>query len=275
MNAVSREVRTCPLCNQLSSYDDLTGFYYCDHCDQIVQLIPDNYSLVLSGPPGAGKTPTFNYWAHFYCRNNRPVVFLTFDDFPANLRNSFNSYYNGKLAAFEGSGFITYVDCYASIAGVQSQEKIALKNIADLNELRFLVTDLLEGKSKMGSTKIIMDSVTPLFTYADAELVVPFLGGLAAKAKAKNGALAFSITSGTTNDETVKRLETLMDFALEIRVDEVDGRKKRQMRIAKARGQRIYEEWMPIYIGTKAISIDVGEDPVKYERLKKTLMSGS
>jgi KaiC/GvpD/RAD55 family RecA-like ATPase len=62
-----------------------------------------------------------------------------------------------------------------------------------------------------------------------------------------------------------------MDFSVELRIVEVDGRKKRQMRIAKARGQRAYEDWIPVYIGTNAISIDVGEDPAKYERLKKAL----
>jgi hypothetical protein len=43
------------------------------------------------------------------------------------------------------------------------------------------------------------------------------------------------------------------------------------MRITKARGQRAYEEWIPIYIGTKAVSIDVSYEPAKYERLRKAL----
>jgi hypothetical protein len=30
---------------------------------------------------------------------------------------------------------------------------------------------------------------------------------------------------------------------------------------------------IPIYIGTKAISIDVGDDPAKYERLRKAFQS--
>jgi KaiC/GvpD/RAD55 family RecA-like ATPase len=227
--------------------------------------------MMLSGPPGAGKTPSLHYWCDFYLRNNRPIVLLAFDDSPSNLRNPLGEYTHGKLAEYENSGLATLVDCYASIAGVTSQEKHALKNRADLNELSLLITDLLNEKTKFGSPKIFIDSATPLFTYKDPQLVVQFLTTMAVKVKAKGGAFIVTVTSGTINEEVSKRLETLADLSVELRILEVDGRKKRQMRIAKARGQRLYEDWIPIYIGNKAISIDVGEDPAKYERLRKAL----
>jgi len=252
-------------------YDEVTEFYYCNHCDQFVQWLPDSYALLISGPPGAGKTPVLHSWCDFYLRNSRPVILLAFDDFPSNLRGPLGEYTHGKLPEYEASGLATLVDCYASIAGVASQEKHALKNRADLNELSLLITDLLNEKAKLGNSKIIMDSATPLFTYKDPQLVVQFLASMAVKTKAKGGAFIISITSGTINDEVSKRLETLMDLSVEHRIVEVDGRKKRQIRIAKARGQRAYEDWIPIYIGTKTVSIDVGEDPAKYERLKKAL----
>lgn len=249
----------------------MTEFYYCNHCDQFVQWLPDSYALIISGPPGAGKTPALHHWSDFYLRNNRPVILLAFDDSPSNLRGPFGSYTHEKLPEYESSGLATIVDCYASIAGVPSQEKYALKNRADLNELSLLITDLLNEKSKAGSPKVVLDSATPIFTYKDPQLVVQFLGSMAAKVKAKGGAFVISLTSGTVNEEIIRRLETLMDFAVEVRFVEVDGRKKRQMRVAKARGHQVYEDWIPIYIGTKAVSLDVGEDPAKYERLKKAL----
>ena len=271
MQSPATQAKLCPLCGEPSMYDEVTEFYYCNHCDQFVQLMPDSYALMMSGPPGAGKTPSLHYWCDFYFRNNRPIVLLAFDDSPSNLRRPLGDYTHGKLPEYESSGLATLVDCYGSIAGVASQEKYALKNRVDLNELSLLITDLLNEKTNFGSPKIIMDSATPLFTYKDPQLVVQFLASMAVKTKAKGGAFIFSITSGTINEEVSKRLETLMDFSVELRIVEVDGRKKRQMRIAKARGQRAYEDWIPVYIGTKAISIDVGEDPAKYERLKKAL----
>lgn len=271
MQPPETNAKICPLCGETSMYDDFTELYYCNHCDQFVQWLPDSYALMMSGPPGAGKTPSLHYWCDFYLRNNRPIVLLAFDDSPSNLRGPLGEYAHGKLSEHEDSGMATLVDCYASIAGVTSQEKYSLKNRADLNELSLLITDLLKEKAKLGSPKIIMDSATPLFTYKDPQLVVQFLTSMAAKAKAKGAAFIISITSGTVNEEISRRLETIMDFLVELRVLEVDGRKKRQMRIAKARGQRAYEDWVPIYIGTKTISIDVGEDPAKYERLKKAL----
>lgn len=271
MQSPATQAKLCPLCGEPSMYDEVTEFYYCNHCDQFVQWLPDSYALLISGPPGAGKTPGLHYWCDFYLRNSRPVVLLAFDDFPSNLRGPLGDYTHGKLSEHESTGLATLVDCYASIAGVVSQEKYALRNRADLNELSLLITDFLNEKAKLGSPKIIMDSATPLFTYKDAQLVVQFLASTAVKTKAKGGAFMVSLTSGTVNDEIFKRLETLMDFSVELQILEVDGRKKRQMRIVKARGKRAYEDWVPIYIGTKAVSIDVGEDPVKYERLKKAL----
>ena len=198
---------------------------------------------------------------------------LAFDDFPSNLRKSFADYYYGKLPEYESQGLVTLVDCYSSIAGAPSQEKFALKNRADLNELSLLISDLLNEKVKLGSPKIVIDSVTPLFTYKDPSVVVQFLASTAVKVKSKGGALLLTLTTGTVADEIHRRLETFMDLFEEMRFVEEEGRKKRQFRIAKARGQRVYEDWVPVYIGSKTISIDVGQDPQKYERLKKALYS--
>jgi KaiC/GvpD/RAD55 family RecA-like ATPase len=268
-------MRLCPLCGEPSSFDELTEFYYCGHCDQFVQWLPDSYTLMITGPPGAGKTPVFHHWIDFYLRNSRPIVLFAFDDSPSNLRGPLGGYTQGKLLEYEQRGIATLVDCYSSIAGLPSQEKYALKNRTDLNELSLLITDLFTEKSKLGKPKVVVDSATPLFTYKDPQLVVQFLSSMAVKVKSKGGAFLTSLTSGTVSEENIRRLQTLMDFAIEMRVLEVEGRQRRQMRVAKARGQRAYEEWIPIYIGTKAVSVDVGDDPSKYERLKKALQSKS
>ncbi len=270
LQAPTAPVKICPLCNQTSSYDEFTDFYYCDHCDQFVQWMPESYSLLNSGPAGVGKTPEFNHWSHFYLRNARPVIWLAFDDLSSNLRGQLTSYCS-NFSEYEAAGMATIVDCYSSIAGVSSEEKYALKNRADLNELSPLITNLLNDKATMGRPKIFLDSATPLFTYKDPQLVVQFLASTSAKVKAKGCAFLVNVTTGTVDDNVLKRLETIMDFADEMRFVEVGGRRKREMRIAKARGVRVYEEWVPIYIGNRAVSIDVGEDPARYERLKKVL----
>jgi len=269
LEAPTASTRMCPLCGEPSSYDEVTEFYYCNHCDQFAQWLPDSYTMMITGPPGAGKTPILHHWTDFYARNGRPTVLLAFDDSPVNLRGPLGGYTHDKLPEYECQGIITLVDCYSSIAGVSSKEKHASKNRTDLNELSLLITDLLNEKVKRGSPKIIIDSATPLFTYKDPQLVVQFLSSMAVKVKSKGGAFLTSLASGTVAEENVRRLQTLMDFAVELRILEVDGRQKRQMRVAKARGQRAYEEWIPIYIGREAISVDVGDDPAKYERLRK------
>jgi KaiC/GvpD/RAD55 family RecA-like ATPase len=229
--------------------------------------------MLVTGPPGAGKTPIFHHWTDFYARNGRPTILLAFDDSPANLRGPLSGYTHGKLSDYEREGVITLVDCYSSIAGLSSEEKHALKNRADLNEMSLLITDLFNERSKLGSPKMFIDSSTPLFTYKEPQLVVQFLSSMAAKVKSKGGALLMSLASGTVGEENVRRLQTIMDFGVELRMLEVEGRQKRQVRLAKARGQQAYEEWIPIYIGKEAVSIDVGDDPVKYERLKKAFQS--
>ena len=275
MEAPAAPSRLCPLCGEPSAFDEITEFYYCNHCDQFAQWLPDGYTMIITGPPGAGKTPTLHHWMDFYARNSRPSVLLAFDDSPVNLRRPLAGYTHAKLPDYESQGVITLVDCYSSIAGVSSQEKYALKNRADLNELSLLITDLLNQKTSLGSPKVIIDSATPLFTYKDPQLVVQFLSSMAAKVKSRGGAFLTSLTSGTVSDENVRRLQTIMDFAVEFRILEVEGRQKRQVRLAKARGQRAYEEWIPIYIGKEAISIDVGDDPAKYGRLRKAFESTS
>jgi KaiC/GvpD/RAD55 family RecA-like ATPase len=229
--------------------------------------------MMITGPPGAGKTPTLHHLVDFYARNSRPTVLLAFDDSPVNIRGPLGRYTHGKLPQYESQGMITLVDCYSSIAGVPSQEEHASKNRADLNELSLLITDLVNEKAKLGSPKIIIDSATALFTFREPQLVVQFLSSTAVKVKSRGGAFLTSLASGTVAEENVRRLQTLMDFAVELRILEIEGRQKRQVRVAKSRGQQAYEEWIPIYIGKEAISIDVGDDPAKYERLRKAFQS--
>lgn len=269
MGVSTASSRLCPLCGEASSFDEVSEFYYCNHCDQFVQWLPDSYTMLVTGPPGAGKTPTLHHWMDFYARNRRPTVLLAFDDSPANLRGPLGGYTHQNLPAYEGQGIITLVDCYSSIAGVPSPEKHALKNRMDLNDLSLMITDLLSEKAKVGCPKIVIDSATPLFTYREPQLVVQFLSNMAVKVKSKGGAFITSLASGTVNEENLRRLQTFMDFSVELRILEVEGRLKRQVRVTKARGQRAYDEWIPIYIGKEAVSIDVGDDPAKYERLRK------
>lgn len=265
--------KRCPLCGEPSKFDEVTEFYYCNHCDQFAQWLPDSYTLLVTGPPGAGKTPVLHSWIDFYLRNNRPIVLLTLDDVPSNLRGPLGGYTQNKLQEHESEGVATLVDCYSSLAGIPSQEKYSLKNRIDLNELSLMITDLLNEKSSLKSPKVILDSATPLFTYKDPHLVVQFLSSLSVKLKSRGGAFLVSLATGTVSEENIRRLQTLMDFAVDMRIVEIEGRQKRQLRIAKARGQRAYEDWIPLYIGTKAVSIDVGDDPLKYERLRKALQS--
>ena len=139
-----------------------------------------------------------------------------------------------------------------------------------MNELSLLVSSLMNEKGPLGSPKVFLDSLTPLFNYRDPQLVVQFVTSVGAKIKTKGGAFLFSLTSGTVSNETLTRLETTADFVDELRFTELDGRQRRESRWAKARGIRILEEWFPFYIGSKTISMDVGwDDPAKYERLKR------
>src|SRR3989304_6041446 len=275
MEASSNPQRICPLCGETAAYDEVADLSYCTHgCDQFIPWLPDRFTAMIAGPPGAGKTPVLNAICDFYLRNSRPVIWLAFDDMPANLRGPLDSYCRGKLADYEGQGLATIVDCYSALAGTSSDEKYATKNRADLNELSLLISEIIEQKLKLGLPKIFLDSTTPLFNYKDAQLVVQFITSTGAKTKTKGGALLFSVTSGTISEEISKRLETTADFVMALQFTEIGDRKKRESRFVKARGVRLYEGWVPFYIGNKAISMDVGwDDPAKYERLKKVFQS--
>jgi len=271
MQASSNPQRICPLCGDVAAYDDFADLYYCGHgCDSFAPLMPDIYTLMCFGPSGVGKTPELNAMCDFYLRNGRPIIFLAFDDLTSSVRKPLNAYCQERLPEYEAAGLATLVDCYSSLAGSPSEEKYALKNRVDLNELSILVSSLMNEKARLGSPKVFLDSLTPLFNYREPQLVVQFVTSVGAKIKTKGGAFLFSLTSGTVSNEILTRLETTADFVDELRFTELDGRQRRESRWAKARGIRIPEEWFPFYIGAKTISMDVGwDDPAKYERLKR------
>ena len=223
MEASQNLQRICPLCGDPASYDDVADLYYCTHgCDQFIPWLPDRYTAMITGPPGAGKTPVLNAICDFYLRNGRPIIWLAFDDLPANLRVPLDSYCKGKLGEYESRGLATIVDCYSALAGTSSDEKYAMKNRADLNELSLLIAEIIDQKVKLGLPKILLDSTTPLFNYKDAQLVVQFLTSMGAKTKTRGGALLFSVTSGTIGDEISKMLETTADFVMELQFTEVE-----------------------------------------------------
>ncbi len=104
---------------------------------------------------------------------------------------------------------------------------------------------------KHKSTRMFLDSTTPLFARVDALKVTEFLQDRSARIKGDKGVFLFTVGKGTVPSSSMQRLEEIVDCIIDLNVYEEKGKTKKRMRVRKLRGQKVTDTWIPFKIELK------------------------
>ena len=239
-------VRACPECGARVVVWSRKGVTYCTACEWYFGAIPESTSIMVIGDSGIGKSMLNLKLAELFLSRGKRCIFVVSNQPPASVKKTAmetHSLTRVAKALSENSDQFTFVDSLSSSGGSRSSERFYTKNTFDLDELGLLLDGLYKDDYE-GGPVVIIDSVDPLFVHREASSVLRFLNHRKAKLLGEKGALIFSMTDGIVDETVSRRLESIADGIVEMRfVDGAEGRVRR-FRLAKIRGENIFEDWV-------------------------------
>jgi KaiC/GvpD/RAD55 family RecA-like ATPase len=198
--------------------------------------LPDAYSIMIVGEADSEKSVFCQQLANGYLKEGKPVVYVTYDQFPDEVRTNMKDL-GCDISSYEQKGNFTFVDAYSSTGGKQSREKYFVKQPFALSELGIVMSMAL-STFQQNSAKVFLDSTSPLFTRVEPSKVVEFLQDRSAKVKGENAMFFFTVGKGIIQENFQRKLEEMVDCILELELHKEKRKIVRKMYLRKLRGQK-------------------------------------
>jgi len=181
-----------------------------------IQEVPDNSLILLTGPPGAGKS-TFCYQAVLSgLATDKPVIFVTTEHGPTEVIG---------LLQEEGMGefpprALNFVDVFGETVGLATAERPDTigANCEDLNSMSMAV-DKLQQKIGRGNILLAFDSLTSPYLF-NKEEVLRFMRLCLAKFASEGNSVLALVDEGCGKEEDLVAMMSVADGILRMEIKE-------------------------------------------------------
>jgi predicted hydrocarbon binding protein/KaiC/GvpD/RAD55 family RecA-like ATPase len=183
-----------------------------------IQEIPKESLILLSGPPGAGKSTFCHHTVLDGIASDRPVIFITTERSPSGITELLRERGMGEQVA------LNFVDAFTETVGLTCTQRpdTVCANCSDLNSLSMATTTLQE---KVGQKGILLafDSLTSPYLFCGTE-VTKFIKLFLARFAAQGNSVVALIDEGCGKEEDMVAMMSIADGVIKI---ETEGSRQR------------------------------------------------
>jgi predicted hydrocarbon binding protein/KaiC/GvpD/RAD55 family RecA-like ATPase len=181
-----------------------------------IQIVPRNCLILLSGPPGAGKSTFCQQVVLNSLAVDRSVIFVTAEQRPAQVLNGLRERGLGQPTA----GALGFVDAFSQTVGVVTPERpdAIQANCLDLNSISIAITKLQERMGKRGIL-LAFDSLTSPYLFGGSE-VVKFMRLFLSRFAAEGNAVLALIDEGSSKPEDLVAIMSIADGVIRMEMEE-------------------------------------------------------
>jgi KaiC/GvpD/RAD55 family RecA-like ATPase len=205
---------------------------------------PDHSSMLMIGSPGIGMLEFAVSIAKDWMEANNMVLFVTVDLLPSDLLDIMNSFGVDKEVLGKN---LFIIDYHSSLLGSFDNstkcQGTEIRKVSDLEGIMFNISTIADSTDR--PVKIIIHSLSTLFLYNQANVVLKFFQISSSRIRNGLGTAFFTIHEGVHDEKTVNHLMAIADGVLELRFDE---ELNRRMRIRNMRGCITSSQWIPYEI---------------------------
>jgi len=198
--------------------------------------IPTTCTIVFLSDPGAGEE---NLLAHLVGRHielGKPVLYLTLDNFPPNIRQSVSAHINKEDADWSG---LLFVDCYSKTVGVESEEMHAI----DPENLSAISIAISEITSMRQVSMLVLDSFDTLIRKRGGHSAIEFLRVLVARTRQARCVSILTMNRKAFHPAIVASVQDVADGVIEFRTEEGEKGIEHSLRFLKMAGVRHSTAW--------------------------------
>jgi KaiC/GvpD/RAD55 family RecA-like ATPase len=206
--------------------------------------MPSTSATLILSDPGAGEENLLAHFVSQQIQSAKPVVYVTLDNFPANIRQIVQTQSGGAL---DWSSLI-FVDCYSKTVGVESEEAQTV-DPENLSAISIAISDIM---SKEAISLIVIDSFNTLIRKRGVRSAIELLRVLVARARQARCLCFVTMNRKAFHPAIVASAQDIVDGVIELKTEESVEGIARSLRVLKMFGAKHLTTWMPYDISDDA-----------------------
>ena len=206
--------------------------------------MPSTSATLILSDPGAGEENLLAHFVSQQIQSAKPVVYVTLDNFPANIRQIVQTQSGGAL---DWSSLI-FVDCYSKTVGVESEEAETV-DPENLSAISIAISDIM---SKEAISLIVIDSFNTLIRKRGVRSAIELLRVLVARARQARCLCFVTMNRKAFHPAIVASAQDIVDGVIELKTEESAEGIARSLRVLKMLGAKHLTTWMPYDISDDA-----------------------
>jgi len=206
------------------------------------KVLPDGLptigTVLLLSDPGSGEESLIAHFVSRQVQAGKPVVYVTLDNFPANIRQIVQSQMTSDTVDWSS---LIFVDCYSKTVGVESDEP-HVEDPENLSAISIAISDIM---SKKTISLIVLDSFNTLIRRRGVRSAIEFLRVMVARARQAKCLSLVTMNRKAFHPAMVASGQDVVDGVIELKIEESSEGIARSLRILKMIGIKHLTTWTP------------------------------